>query len=51
MKLWRPGRLKKHKVSARIPLPTRLCRATFPPGEGMAHSRKMNLEVLADGKA
>ena len=23
-------------VSARIPLPTRLCRATFSPGEGLA---------------
>jgi hypothetical protein len=32
--LWKHGLLKNRKVSARIPLPTRLRRATFPPGEG-----------------
>ena len=35
------------QITARIPLPTRLCRATFPTGEGMRLRRKINLEVFA----
>ena len=51
MNWWRYAQRKSRKVFARIPLPPRQSRATFPPGEGMAPARKMNLEVLAYGKA
>ena len=45
IKSWKPGLLRNRKVSARIPLPTRLRRATFPPGEGIMRGGYMKVVV------